>query len=500
MTYSSFTTSSATPSPGREVVGVPAPAEPEAASRSDAMALLGVLRQRVSSGTHTPDAIFRAVMDAARVLTGAGGTALALEHEGSVTCRASSGDIAPPPGSRMDVHSGISGECFRTGKSLRCDDAQTDERVDPEVCGQLGVRSILVVPVRSGKAAVGILEAFSARPYAFGQEHISFLERLAEVAEAAYEAQKPNDQKEKDQKEPIVEPARPPEFRRSFIRPELFESESADSEVLAGDVFGETSLAARLRSAISSKHKLRYAIMGAVAVLLVLASLVAWLSWREPESEVVANAHAKPTRPQPAPEPSVARDAPAVFPFKPAAGHPRADRAPAVLLQKASRVETAEVIVSKDKPAGVSSNIPSSPAKPSPQAAAEAAPEPPAPALSYASPETSGSVGKLIAANAPPLPALNVRVSQGVTEAVLLRKVQPIYPAAARAQRLEGSVVLQATIAEDGSPSSITVMSGAPLLAHAVVDAVRQWRFTPALLNGKPVAIQKQITVVFRAP
>jgi protein TonB len=61
-------------------------------------------------------------------------------------------------------------------------------------------------------------------------------------------------------------------------------------------------------------------------------------------------------------------------------------------------------------------------------------------------------------------------------------------------------VILDATISEDGSVGEIKVVSGAPLLAVAATEAVRQWRYSPSLLNGKPIQVQKQITVIFKLP
>lgn len=95
---------------------------------------------------------------------------------------------------------------------------------------------------------------------------------------------------------------------------------------------------------------------------------------------------------------------------------------------------------------------------------------------------------------------LGVRVSQGVTAGALVRKVDPVYPPQARLQGIAGSVVLDATIAKDGTMRALRVVSGDPLLAAAATEAVRQWRYTPTLLNGQPVEVQKRITLMFRMP
>lgn len=121
------------------------------------------------------------------------------------------------------------------------------------------------------------------------------------------------------------------------------------------------------------------------------------------------------------------------------------------------------------------------------------------PSVEFSPSSASGDLASLAAGSAQ-LPAFGGTVSQGITEANLLRKVDPIYPAKAREQKIAGPVTLDATIAEDGSVRAVTTVSGPPLLADAAAAAVRQWRYRPAALNGKPVQVQKQITVVFKLP
>jgi protein TonB len=93
-----------------------------------------------------------------------------------------------------------------------------------------------------------------------------------------------------------------------------------------------------------------------------------------------------------------------------------------------------------------------------------------------------------------------LKVSQGVTQGLLLKRVQPSYPAQARQLRVQGSVLLQAMIARSGNISSIKVLEGEPTLARAAVEAVKQWKYKPYYLNGEPVDIQTQITINFKLP
>jgi TonB family protein len=98
------------------------------------------------------------------------------------------------------------------------------------------------------------------------------------------------------------------------------------------------------------------------------------------------------------------------------------------------------------------------------------------------------------------LPTLDAKVSQGVVAPNLIHKVEPVYPREALTQRLGGTVTLTASIAEDGTVREVKVLSGEPVLAEAAVAAVRLWRYSPCLLNGKPVVVEKPVTIVFKAP
>jgi TonB family protein len=115
-------------------------------------------------------------------------------------------------------------------------------------------------------------------------------------------------------------------------------------------------------------------------------------------------------------------------------------------------------------------------------------------------------------ANAPPPSLLNgennapkpvlqtLNVSQGVSQGLLYKKIQPIYPTQALSMRIEGPVELMATIAKTGDITAVKVLSGDAQLAKAAVNAVKQWKYKPYLLNGEPVEIQTQVTINFRLP
>lgn len=90
-----------------------------------------------------------------------------------------------------------------------------------------------------------------------------------------------------------------------------------------------------------------------------------------------------------------------------------------------------------------------------------------------------------------------VRVSQGVSQGLLIHKVQPQYPPLARQARIQGTVVLQALIGKDGSIQNLHVVSGHPMLTNAALEAVKEWRYKPYYLNGEPVEVETTINVNF---
>jgi protein TonB len=91
-----------------------------------------------------------------------------------------------------------------------------------------------------------------------------------------------------------------------------------------------------------------------------------------------------------------------------------------------------------------------------------------------------------------------VKVSEGVLQAQLVSRIEPRYPSLALQTRQAGTVVLHAIISRDGRISALEVVSGSPFFVQAALDAVRQWRYRPTMLNGKPVEVETTITVVFR--
>jgi protein TonB len=134
----------------------------------------------------------------------------------------------------------------------------------------------------------------------------------------------------------------------------------------------------------------------------------------------------------------------------------------------------------------------------------------PAPTTDEAAPSLTGIP---VAANGGPIPNLMssqskaptpvlqaMSISQGVSRGLLVKTVQPSYPASALRLRIEGPVELMATISKNGNISAVKILKGDASLAHAAAEAVKQWKYKPYLLNGEPVEIQTQVTVNFKLP
>jgi TonB family protein len=412
---------------------------------SDAEQVLVALWTAISDDNLSWEAVLQQIVRAAHISTGANGAAIALLRGDFVICQARSGDMAPDLGIKLEA--GLSEQCLRTGEALRCDDSNVDMRVDANVCRRLGLRSLAVVPVGKQPAVLGVLEVFSELPYAFRDFHLEFLGELAEVVFAAQ--------------------ARP-------------QTVQATHEKL------------RTRPRWSKRT-----LIPAVAIAL---GLLGWLGFRR-----------KPSQSSTPTPPSVAGTSTLPMAAAPDAEMSNSDRLPAlpppetkrsqplVLASKTENARPTEATTGRKAVPKAASNLnsavnaPPTPVAPPPQIPANMGTT--LPALSATS---RNALGALSAAHE--LPQVTIRVSQGTSGGTIERQVQPIYPPEARALKLEGSVLLHAVVLEDGTVHDMKVISGDPVLARAAMKAVAQWRYQPYRLNGNPIPMQTEITLVFKLP
>ncbi|HKD03346.1 MAG TPA: TonB family protein [Terriglobales bacterium] len=442
------------------------------------MTIFSTLRAVIAGEPYDSAMVLGAIAEAAQALTGAKATALAMRREGLVICRARCGDTAPELGSRLSIDSGISGECLRTGKVLRCDDTSKDLRVDPLVCHRLGLRSIAAVPLRGRRGTMGVLEAFSTRPYAFAEEHMDYLIRLAELAEMAR-------MRESGVFEAVVEP------KRELPAPPT--PEAARTSAAAGALlWAKDLLSVHMRARFDSR-KAGLA-LGIIAIPLLL--LLGFSGWNSRQKPPVTEA-AKTVQPRTVAMTEAGPAASSAVVFKPSPVHASAASSRPPIQEAATReaeqpaAQTLASIPPAAPPAG-------EPSPPGTDAAAAPVAPPELPKLTNIPPDRSSLTA--LASVPVDMPAFGSPVSQGLSGGTLQHKVMPVYPLAAIPLRLSGTVVLDTTIDEKGNVADVKVVSGPPLLTAAAIDALRQWHYSPFLLNGKPVKMQKQVSIIFHEP
>jgi putative methionine-R-sulfoxide reductase with GAF domain len=133
------------------------------------------------------EAALQLLAERAQYITGASGAAIALLEKDEMICRASAGPSAPELGAEVQMKSGLTGESVRTRQVLRCDDAETDSRVNRESCRALGIKSVMVVPLIREQQVIGVFELLADRPHAFEERDITALEHLAEMVQTGLE-------------------------------------------------------------------------------------------------------------------------------------------------------------------------------------------------------------------------------------------------------------------------------------------------------------------------
>ncbi|MGB7643454.1 MAG: TonB family protein, partial [Terriglobales bacterium] len=501
---------------------------PQRESNADKQQVLATLRELVAAGEHRLDPMLAAIADAALLLTGASGVAIAMWKDGAMVCRARSGDTAPPLGAQLSADTGISGECLRTGKMQHCVDTEKSRLVDFEVCRTLRLRSIAVLPIQAGREvarvgpggirANGILEVFSTEQGAFNGHHLAVLEQLAGFAERA-RAAKPAGAS------PLVAPM-------AVVAP--VEKPEPVGLLPASDRFVDFARAVVGR---------RPLVLGAVGVTtILLLGLVIWLGWRGNDgneskahaatiSTLSATVRESGTDARPSDQPVAGQHVPdndRVWKPNPggqlvSSGKPSAARtvqtaglgaadakkhtsnnssdrsagATATAARDGSRVEAlatsgsgaesgSSLVGAKTKVSDTSSSTSnpttsssatSNPATSSPEELAAVGALPPG--IGQSSQALNGVLSSKAA-----VPTLSAqRVSQGVSGGQLIRRVPPIYPPQAKSLRMEGKVVLDATVTEDGSVRDLRVVQGQPVFVEAAVDAVKQWRYKPFVLD-----------------
>ena len=201
------------------------------------------------------DAALHLLADRAQYITGASGAAIALRRDGrdDMLCRASVGSNAPELGALLSTEFGLSGESVRTRQLLRCDDAERDARVNREVCRQMGIASVLVMPVVNDDQVLGVFELFSGKANAFGERDLSAVQRLSEMVETAVRlAHATENLKEQlsERESSVAEAVHPEVFEGQFLGDLVVEEVKARREVQSVDTIAAAALESPFTEAI----------------------------------------------------------------------------------------------------------------------------------------------------------------------------------------------------------------------------------------------------------
>lgn len=172
-----------TPAPAAASVAA-APSAPPRLGPESKVAEIAALQREIASQGLDRDAALALTVERARSLTHAEGVAILLGDAGGMTCRASSGS-APPVGAELQPDSGLSGECVRTGVTVRCEDTELDPRVDRQASRALNLRSAVVVPLFARGNISGLVEVFYTAPRGFDGRAVLTLRRMADLISAA---------------------------------------------------------------------------------------------------------------------------------------------------------------------------------------------------------------------------------------------------------------------------------------------------------------------------
>jgi hypothetical protein len=415
------------------------------------------LRQEIIASNLGRQAALDMVADRLVRLTRAAGAAIAWSdgsHGNDVICQASSGN-APGVGTKLDVGSSITGECFRTGNIVSVSDAQKDARLDAELCRELDLRSLLIVPVTSGNEVIGVVEVFSPVAGNFDGGDILLLGSVAEIIAEVYNQQRaPTPAVKVAFDIPITEQTEdaPPAQNATVVEIEV-DTEPAHprTEVLDSSDARRPSTSDPSTpedfpgNAVGSGRSRRY-LLGIALLITGGIGLGDYLDWHFVPSWMTRgkSVHAAvPAGPPAASSPSLA------------------------------------VVVPQHEPG-------------------------PAEAATITPGKTSSTAKPVIASNSDiqfrPLAADAVadhRVSPQVTPAKLIRRVEPNVPDFARDAGIAGPILLSATIGTDGRLKNIKLVSGNGALALEAFRAMREWRYRPYLLDGKPIEANTRIVIDF---
>lgn len=376
------------------------------------------------------DLVLHDFVEQAQDATRADGAAAALIRDDEMVCRATTGQSAPDLGVRVESSSGLVGLCVSTGTVQHCKDTESDSRVNPEVCRQLGVRSMLIAPLMDAGRVVGVLQVFSDLPHAFGDRDVDVLQQFATAIGQSIRELRQNDEVP--------------------VRDQITEIDFGA---------GEGSTPARIENSEpldtdKSRPDAPREIWSYVLFVLVIAAAILLgllVGWHGGRKELAVAPVVQPTAAQPAGNSDNSE------PRSATTSVPSTNRTP-------SQAKLAPPISVPDGGLLVTQN------------------------------------GRVIYRSVPEQSKAAPDSSTRRAVPTLLHRVEPEYPEAARAQHIQGPVVLDVQVLPNGDVGNVNVISGAPVLASAAVSAVKQWRYQPTGSSEKNVERRTRLTIRFVLP
>ena len=471
------------------------------------------LRQEVSRANLDSSGALDLLAERMKDRTRASGAAIALRDDDSVICRASSGN-APPAGTPLSIDNTVTGECYRSGNIVSITDTEKDARVDAELCRQLEFRSLLIVPIAAGEEVVGILEVFSTLAGNFEGGDVLLLGSIAEVAAEIYGAQqrKPSlaaPLAAQDTPFPVTERVEqmlptadtleeakqendslPADTAQNSADPGTGEAIEAHNETRSETGESASSISSPAtqgsedeRNEAHENHwkPRNYLLLmaGLTALGIGMGDIVDWhmtsrLARASAQSAVAANE--KNGAPAPTSELRLTEDANGL----PSAAVDSAAKAPIAVTLLPAKKTRSETLQKSSFPLKSAIQLPTS-------------------ASLGGGSKTTASLSR---SEAIPLagPARNLD-PQGTAQLIpakLLHRVDPVVPDFAKGAGIDGTVLLSAVIGTDGKLKDVKFVSGDRALAIEAFRALRDWRYRPYMLNGKPIEAETRIVMNFR--
>jgi TonB family protein len=457
-------------------------------------------------------------------------------------------------GAALRVNGTFTGLCIQTGKELRCDDCETDTRVDTAAIRALGIRSMVVTPIREDSRVVGVLAAFAPTPHAFTITHVAVLKTMADQISALLQkerrAREENPQAEAPRPpipaitaKPVAVPtptpaqptaqATPPAvvIKPSSAAPRAAATAPAKVEPIKSAPLEVVPLAMPPKkedkrvdvapranfgtfdsvAAEDKKPGNRFMMLGVVAVLVIAAaSTFAFLKMQKPRGKAsqptqeAANVPPANSLPSGDAQPvsstastSTPAAASSTIAMPPATKSvTEKPSAKTVAERNSASVEKPAEKPVTEKPAAVATLGSTGASRIAKQNTAQVAPDvaPSFTADTANSAAPLSSLARPVASSAPSAAA----IEQSQLEPLQVIRTGPlIYPAIAKARNITGPAVVLVTVGKDGKPYNAKYISGQPVFRDAALQAVMGYQFKPAKLNGQPIEQSTTIKLNF---